>query len=352
MINVLTVTSLKSLGAARARFILSVRYHPTLPVRIRPEAFRLNKDANASGSQVFSRNNDISVRMKSFLALTRGGATDEQAAGGSNESPSDDTISNRGASDVLSYHLLWSPGVFQRTCISILALLALRLASLPFRNELAGLAANSTNKNPIAFLVQIVLVPFLSSACCGIQLAINAFVGAGGCAGFNKKLGPLRPYFIAILFVATATTFPTKSTAKWVQYSLLRWSVALMPEMVHLWNLHVVERVRLRDKATESNGIHATIEMTIPTMGCVACINKIDSSLRSCAPTEIVEARSWLEPSGRGGRALVRGVASTREQAEELAESLVDAVEGAGFEPCLVDSIHFENSPEESRTKG
>jgi len=274
------------------------------------------------------------------LALSRGGAT---------EVSSTDTP---GASDVLSYYLLWSPGVFRKTFVCFLALLALRLASMPFQDQIAGFASASS-PSPFGFIVQVLILPLLSSACCGIQLAINALVGAGGCAGFNKVLGPLRPYFLAVLFVATVSTFPIHHSraaiVKWTQYSLIRWAVALMPEMVHFWNIHVGERVRQRGIVGDGKAAATstcTIEMTIPTMGCVACINKIDSSMRHCAPNQIEEAKSWLEPSGKGGRAFVRGLASTQQEAESLAESLVDAVRQAGFESCSVDSIRVEEKLE------
>jgi copper chaperone CopZ len=226
----------------------------------------------------------------------------------------------------------------------------LRLASRPFQDQFATLVASTTHST-FGFVLQIVILPLLSSACCGIQLAINALVGAGGCAGFNKYVGPLRQYFLAMLFVATTASFPVHQSktaiVKWAQYSLLRWSVALMPEVVHLWNVNVGERIQQRSVDITGGGNIVTIEMTIPTMGCVACINKIDSSMRQCAPNRIEEAKAWLEPSGKGGRALVRGIVSSKQDAESLAESLVDAVRGAGFDSCSVDSIRIEGSSEQ-----
>ena len=270
------------------------------------------------------------------LALFRGGETEGESLADS---------STPRASEVLSYYLLWSPGLFRKTLLCILALFALRFATIPFQNQFVGFVSTS----PFGFLLQVVMLPLLSSACCGIQLAINTLVGAGGCAGFNKYLGPLRPYFLAMLFVATTTSFPVRQSKKtivrWIQFSMIRWSVALMPEIVHVWNTNVGERIQKRSAGRIGGGnIVATIEMTIPTMGCVACINKIDSSMRQCAPTQIEEAKSWLESSGKGGRALVRGFVSSEEEAKNLAEALVEAVRGAGFDSCLVDSIQTEEN--------
>jgi copper chaperone CopZ len=234
---------------------------------------------------------------------------------------------------------------------SLITLMVLRQASKPFHDQLDVLV-EQTASLPFAFILQLVILPVLSSACCGIQLAINALVGAGGCAGFNKYLGPLRPYFLALLFFATATSVPYHQSRnvmiRWIGYSVLRWFVALMPEMVYLWNVRAVAAGNItRKRRAEHNGeadtLVTTIEMTIPTMGCVACINKIDASMRRCAPDQIKEAKSWLEPSKQGGRALVRAVASTKEEADRLAQTLVNAVRDAGFQTCALDSIQIEH---------
>jgi copper chaperone CopZ len=224
----------------------------------------------------------------------------------------------------------------------------LRLASPLFHLQLAALV-KQTAALPFGFILQLVFLPLLSSACCGIQLVINALVGAGGCAGFNKYLGPLRPYFLALLFFATATSVPFHQSKtvmiSWIRYSVLRWFVALMPEMVHLWNLRAAGSVA-RKRHTENHGetgtLFITIEMTIPSMGCVACINKIDASIRRCAPDQIEGVKSWLEPSKKGGRAIVRAAASTKEEADRLAQTLLHAVRDAGFQTCSLDSIRME----------
>ena len=214
-----------------------------------------------------------------MLALSRGGGTRNSPE----EAPINETPK---ASNVLSYYLLWSPGMFKKTVYSVLVLALLRLASIA----------------PGGVVLQYsepVLLPLLSSACCGIQLVINALVGAGGCAGFNKYLGPLRPYFLALLFYTTLITLPIKSNTAtilmWTRTTVLRWFIALMPEMVQLWNSHHVaasiqRHAAVTQNADSNHALYTTIELTIPTMGCVACINKIDSSLRQCA-------QEWNKPS-------------------------------------------------------
>jgi copper chaperone CopZ len=117
-----------------------------------------------------------------------------------------------------------------------------------------------------------------------------------------------------------------------------------MPELVHLWNVHATGNIqRHADNDREAGKLFTTIEMTIPSMGCVACIKKIDSSMRRCAPDQIEGTKSWLEPSGKGGRALVRAITSTEQEADRLAQSLVDTVRDAGFQTCSLDSIRIEH---------
>lgn len=308
---------------------------------ISPPAQLRNLELDRTKHRIIQRNKYVPLHRNSqasttSLMLSRGGAED------SPESLSEHTP---GASDVLSYYLLWSPGIFRTTTLCTIALFALRLASFPFQSRLTGMVDASPRSSSLRFVVQVAMLPLLSSACCGIQLAINALVGAGGCAGFNKYLGPLRPYFLSMLFITTASTFPFQQSltaiVQWFQYALFRWTVALMPEMVHVWNSYVAKRTRQRHEGRDGSAVYnTTIELTIPTMGCVACINKIDSSIRQCAPDQITDAKSWLEPSEMGGKALVRAVASTKEEAESLANTVAKSVQAAGFEPCFVDSVH------------
>jgi hypothetical protein len=41
------------------------------------------------------------------------------------------------------------------------------------------------------------------------------------------------------------------------------------------------------------------VELDIPSMGCAACINKIDSTITGC--NGVLSGRSWLEDDPRGG---------------------------------------------------
>jgi hypothetical protein len=90
------------------------------------------------------------------------------------------------------YHLVWSPNFWKKLVIN-LALWAV-LGSIQRKFNIVGsslfkgsYAAPCHNVASKVSLVELVL-PFLSSSCCAIQLIINAISGLG-CAGFNTYLG-------------------------------------------------------------------------------------------------------------------------------------------------------------------
>lgn len=230
------------------------------------------------------------------------------------------------------YNVLWSPGMSRTTVLTIVSLSLIRWRC---SEQVHGLL-RWLSRGGAGSVVQAFVLPMLSSACCAIQLLINVLVGASGCAGFNKFLGPLRPFFLGIMV-----------------HSLygLRWSlrtpcylfVALLPEILYLWNEHVMSKSRssLTFKGRQGQGvkIRGMAELSIDGMGCVACINKVDSSIRRSAVEHLRESRSWLHESGKGGMARIEFWARSEDHAREIAESAATAVREAGFNPCSVSNL-------------
>jgi hypothetical protein len=72
-------------------------------------------------------------------------------------------------------------------------------------------------------------------------------------------------------------------------------------------------------------------------MGCVACINKINNSIQQHCSQQVQECESWLDSSG--GRSRVKFGAKTKEEANEIAESVAQAIRNAGFDPCTIESM-------------
>jgi hypothetical protein len=267
------------------------------------------------------------------LELSRGGASTPPTSTALEETSSSDPS----PSSASAYNLIWSPGFlknlsFATASLVVFHLLGGRLLGRHFFSGARYLAS------PLASMFPNVLLPFLASACCLLQLAINFVVGAGGCAGFNTYLGPLRPYFLSLQVYLTIISRPSK-----VSVSLIRFSIAFMPELLHFWNKY--ERYqwrRKRSSETRDYLLTAIVEIDVPTMGCVACINKIDASVRQCAPEHITSATSWLDPARpKGGRTKVQVSATSKAELNSITQSILKSIEGAGFGGSSVDTIEI-----------
>lgn len=176
-------------------------------------------------------------------------------------------------------------------------------------------------------------LPLLSSSCCAVQLFLNAIAGAG-CAGFNTVLGPLRPLFVSMLLFTTLNSFSTYG-GKQIFQLVLSWAVALMPEFIHYLNQKLAkkEMVQSKEDSLSASGLleTETIEFDIKGMGCVACINKIDGTLRSLN-NNIIEASSWLNSEEKGGKARVSIQYNDKAKRDSLVREIISSVKDAGFD--------------------
>ena len=128
--------------------------------------------------------------------------------------------------------------------------------------------------------------------------------------------------------------------------------LAFLPEAVYFWNKFLTDNYKLTDKSgnqpvldddiestlLSTHPVKATVVLDVPTMGCVACVNKVDSSIRSCAfSTNIRQERSWLK-DGKGGLAELIVTAKNSDEIHKIAEEVVVTLGNAGFQ-CKVQSI-------------
>eukprot|EP01082_Thalassiosira_pseudonana_P000855 g830.t1 g830 contig10:810676-811267(-) len=168
---------------------------------------------------------------------------------------------------------------------------------------------------------------------------MNALTGFG-CIGFNTYLGPIRPFLLPLLLTSTWKLLSQRSYGL-ASISLL---IGFLPEVVHLWNASQT-RQRFNSGTTPNFKTRATLRLAIPSMGCVACVNKIDTSIRNCkyyVSSNINQERSWLtEDSQKGGMAELSIWASSSDDVQKIAEEVVSAVTNAGFE-CKVDSLQMD----------
>jgi len=240
-----------------------------------------------------------------------------------------------------SYHLFWTPGFARKFALTTIAFsVCHRLVAARTRIFLIP-----TFSEALIVPLSSIGLSLLASSCCLIQILANVLVGAVGCLGLNSVLGPSRPYFLSLLFYVT---FFTSGTT--VPQILLRFSIAFLPELVHFWNNQ--KRVFSANKITSSSsmmsanssrGMVATVEFDIPTMGCVACINKIDSLLRNQFDQEkVVVVTSWLDSDRpKGGTAKVILNVGSKEEAVIVSQSLVEAVESIGFGGSSISKLEL-----------
>jgi copper chaperone CopZ len=233
-------------------------------------------------------------------------------------------------------NLIWSPRVYKPTILSTLSLLA--LTSLAQRtgwfSTLFQPSCHSTGTAVGWSALVNVALPLLASACCLIQLALNLL--AVGCAGFNTYLGPLRPYFLSLLIVTSIK----QPSLHWTS-TLLRGSIALLPEVVDWVNRKYSQLTTSRTRKSQLN-VQATMEVAIPTMGCVACINTIQGAIGKLPGVTNVQA-SLLPLGQKGGTATVKLAADSSDDMVDLVTDVLESLDRAGFAEAEVVGMREKN---------
>ena len=131
-------------------------------------------------------------------------------------------------------------------------------------------------------------------------------------------------------------------------WTIVSLSLAFLPELVDIWNANRSKQwrqLRVDDKRGSGEKSSITVEakltLNIPTMGCVACVNKVDASIRRCnSAASIKEETSWLtgDAAKGGGAAELTIVGGTNEEIDRIVEEVVASVKDAGFR-CDVESL-------------
>jgi len=253
-----------------------------------------------------------------------------------------------------NYQLVWSPNFWKKMAISmalwLVAYYILKKSSISLENTLFSNDVQSCHGQPITtvngFLrvfPSSVVLPLLSSSCCAIQLIINALSG-WGCAGFNTFLGPIRPILLPLLLISTWTLLPQRPLG-WTFVSLF---LAFLPELVDIWNTTRSQQWQKKNIVEPTSIVspfpmEAKLRLDIPSMGCVACVNKIDTSIRqSKSAANIRGETSWLnDGSAKGGMAELSILAKTKEEIDTITEEVLAAISDAGFQ-CSVESLQVD----------
>ena len=188
----------------------------------------------------------------------------------------------------------------------------------------------------------------LSSSCCALQLALNAF--SVGCAGFNTYLGPARPFLLALTLcmqalVWHATLFAAGGphlVAEAAASTLLCASLTFLPEALHAWTFRQQLRRRWRlplgesaaERPAASSAGDDSLTLRVDGMGCTACTVKVQGAL------EKLPGVAFCEVALESGTVELRlEEAADREQApsrlaveQQARQAIVDAGFGAPAE--------------------
>lgn len=234
------------------------------------------------------------------------------------------------------YHLIWSPSFWKKAAMATIIYKSIQLLLASRINLSSAGRISSCHQSKITALV----LPLLSSSCCAVQLVINALSG-WGCAGFNTVLGPVRPLLLPLLLLSTWNLLPQRSLG-WTALSLF---LAFLPELMYIFNSIARNRWKKQnnDTSLQNNALTANIQLAIPTMGCIACVNKIDTSIRQCeSAASITQEKSWLtEGPGKGGMAELKISGQSTEDIDKVIQNVVTAIENAGFE-CKTERLHID----------
>lgn len=247
-------------------------------------------------------------------------------------------------------HLIWSPNFWKKLAISTILWLISRYAVTKNKAVLENLFSFDACHGGNAFqrFFQL-LLPLLSSSCCAVQLLVNALSG-WGCAGFNTILGPIRPILLPLFLYSTIKLQPQRPLG-WTFASLF---LGFLPEIVDVWNTnrslrwkqkHAIDNDGSAESASTTSPlpITAKLRLDIPTMGCVACVNKINTSIRQCgSKANVREETSRLSQGDRkGGTAELLLSVRTHEDLDLTTKEVIAAVNKAGFD-CTVESLQID----------
>mmetsp|Transcript_28312 Transcript_28312/g.32118 ORF Transcript_28312/g.32118 Transcript_28312/m.32118 type:complete len:594 (+) Transcript_28312:184-1965(+) len=347
----------------------------------------ISSSSNSTTSMILpvSSNNNNNNNMMITSLRVRGGDID--CAANNVDDEKEDVVtstfsSSSSSNNSSAYYLIWSPGFVKQFLLATVILVTIR-----YRWDFNNI--NKFSSIISAPFISNIVLPLLSSSCCVIQMAVNTlssiFLAGTGCIGFNSMLGPVRPYLLAVtLFrfrsMPSLSLTSISSLMSLLLSFLLRYTIVFMPEIVFWWNKILRskwERQRQQmivtktatitttnsittntgKETTQQQLLQATLVVDVPSMGCVACVNKIESSLRqkSSLKKNISNTDSWLtkDDSGGGsggGCARIDICYESETELDEVINIVINTIEDSGFRGTTIKSVdlHNHSSPSSS----
>lgn len=259
-----------------------------------------------------------------------------------------------GAPAQKSAHLVWSPGFMARFARHVVALVG--VAAVVSQNEVAmgqvrGVweGAKLGMQQGAHSLALWSVLGLLSSACCAIQILLNA--ASIGCAGFNTYLGPLRPSFLALTAVLQAgqlyfAFFDGRASGRMpVAVTLSGLAVAaalsLMPEALALLAASRSRRGKAAAAAGAAAGARLRVRFDLgDAMGCASCAESVQRTLLGDAA--VLQCSASVER----GSASALVCLQAQETAEEAAGRLAQKLAAAGFGAEVAGLVAEAGEPE------
>ena len=189
------------------------------------------------------------------------------------------------------------------------------------------------------------ILGLLSSACCAIQILLNAF--SMGCASFNTILGPLRPMFVALTVMAQGASWFTtiqngliyktfrndfeddnarKSLQMVVAGTIVSVTMTIMPEIL-AWDSIKRQSV---SKIGYGDADDIDLKFRIESMGCASCVSTVSKVLEAY---DGVLKHSISFEEGMVYVTYNRESVDTSKRWNEIQEKLTDA----GFPPTRIE---------------
>jgi copper chaperone CopZ len=180
-----------------------------------------------------------------------------------------------------------------------------------------------------------IIAGMLSSSCCVLQICLNILSFFNlihvGCVGFNKWLGPTRPFFRTLTYCWLCicwflTPQKLQSRRRMARTTFLTLIMLFLPEILQMWDsFHPV--YRLKSFLHQVNASKETVqwkeeEFWVNKMGCEGCQSAVQSILESSTGIEMAKV-DW-----RSGKVKVFGPAVDSLDLHSLAQLL----ESHGYE--------------------
>ena len=310
------------------------------PLGILHESF--HKDTHSLGTNHNTKTPIIVVALHNNNNERKNNLHETKDSSGQDVYESETLTSNKSSSISSKYYLLtptvWKTVLYYTTVLFILDKLA--LPRLPPSSFIRQVHCSSLKVLPVlnSPVMKQILLPLFASSCCVIQLFINLVSGIG-CMGFNTLLGPVRPFFVSILLFTTISSISVKKYT----FLVVSWIITLMPEIVHFINNGFSFRkegqnVRKISKSMEGSSMQIKYIFKVNNMGCVACINKIESTIKKKFPQSIHHMNSSLYVEEKGGEVEII-LSSVEEKKKELVSNgIMNVIQESGFE-CELNAI-------------